>query len=240
MLQLYAKAPPSCDSTFIQGRHSLGIVLPDQVKASAICYKAESFRINEFENHKVDFPSSLNKAVDKRRAEFLAGRIVAKEVLTQLQSSVLQVPVGINRGPLWPEGYIGSITHCDEIAIAIATRSTFARYIGIDIEAVIKEESEHFTRLIVNEDELKYLNLKSIDPRLAMTIAFSAKESLFKALYPHLGFYFDFSAASITELTQDSFKLSLTTDLSNSLYAGRSFSGGYCIKTGRVTTIIVE
>ena len=49
----------------------------------------------------------------------------------------------------------------------------------------------------------------------ALTLIFSAKESLFKALYPSVGYYFDFKDAEITEVnyTQTFLKFRLLKSL---------------------------
>ena len=57
-------------------------------------------------------PVTLDKAVQKRKAEFLAGRYCARAALAQLDGSLaVNIGIGANREPLWPPGFVGSITH---------------------------------------------------------------------------------------------------------------------------------
>ena len=56
------------------------------------------------------------------------------------------------------------------------------------------------------------------------TLAFSAKEALFKALYPRVGHHFGFDAAELaTPPAQHGLTLTLSTDLANGLTRGQRF-----------------
>ena len=54
---------------------------------------------------------------------------------------------------------------------------------------------------IIFNNEKEYLQKSELSLVEAFTLTFSAKESLFKALYSSVGDYFDFSAAKITKLS---------------------------------------
>ena len=94
--------------------------------------------------------------------------------------------------------------------------------------------------MIVNEDEIEFLVDSSFDFSLTLTIIFSAKESLFKALYPYIGRYFDFSAASIIDFSNNnqSFELRLNQSLSKELVKGSRFKGYFSVESNHVLTLI--
>ena len=77
---------------------------------------------------------------------------------------------------------------------------------------------------------------------VAFTLIFSAKESLFKALYPHVGDYFDFSAAEVVEINGNvgHFTIKLAQQLTSALKEGMTFKGYFDINADDVTTYIVE
>src|SRR5699024_2591462 len=56
---------------------------------------------------------AIGNALPKRRAEFTAGRWCARQALTELGLPPTPVERGDHGSPCWPDGVVGSITHCD-------------------------------------------------------------------------------------------------------------------------------
>lgn len=160
--------------------------------------------------------SRLANAVNKRCAEHLAGRIAAAEAL-RLSGLNDYIPgIGLNRVPCWPPGFTGSITHTDSLALATAIPDIPGERcgIGIDAENIINTyDAQDIAGGIVNPAERELLHVCGLPFPVALTLAFSAKESLFKALYRHVGHYFDFSAAEITALGAQTLDLKLVSPL---------------------------
>ncbi|ASG63896.1 hypothetical protein CEW81_17980 [Kluyvera genomosp. 3] len=121
--------------------------------------------------------AKLARSGKKRQTEHLAGRIAAVHALRAFGEK--SVPgIGKNRQPIWPEGLYGSISHCGNTAIAIVARTP----VGIDIEAVFSPQlADELASLIASEEELAVLRHSTLPFPLALTLAFSAKESLYKA-----------------------------------------------------------
>uniref|UniRef100_UPI0026F03213 4'-phosphopantetheinyl transferase family protein n=1 Tax=Lonsdalea britannica TaxID=1082704 RepID=UPI0026F03213 len=73
-----------------------------------------------------------------------------------------------------------------------------------------------------------------------LTLAFSAKESLYKALYPQVKHYFDFLDVKLVTLdnVRHTFTLELLCDLSPDFPRGRRFSGTYQLREQDVITFI--
>ncbi|CBG87368.1 4'-phosphopantetheinyl transferase (enterobactin synthetase component D) [Citrobacter rodentium ICC168] len=124
--------------------------------------------------------AQLAKAGRKRKSEHLAGRIAAVHALRQC--GYKSVPgIGAQRQPLWPAGLFGSISHCAQTALAVVARHR----IGVDIEAwFTPQTAAELADSIVNEDERQRLADGELPFARALTLAFSAKESAFKALAP--------------------------------------------------------
>lgn len=149
-----------------------------------------------FDVFQIDAPSALQDAISRRKAEFLAGRYCAKHALQQLGRSG-PVGIGRHRSPAWPSGVIGSISHCGDLACALASPSPKLWGLGVDLEERIGEEAvDGLAQTILTEDEQRWLALPGASPADTLTRIFSAKESFFKAAHACVGDYFEFTAIS--------------------------------------------
>lgn len=150
--------------------------------------------------------AELSNAGRKRKAEHLAGRIAAAHALPDRT-----VPgIGPSGEPLWPEGVSGSITHSVTQAMAVVVRHPDA-LVGIDCEAILAErEAREIQDGIVDAQEAMCLMRSGYPFALALTLAFSAKESLFKALFPQVKIFMGFECARVTEVTEKTITLALS------------------------------
>lgn len=150
--------------------------------------------------------AELSSAGRKRKAEHLAGRIAAAHALPDHT-----VPgIGPSGEPLWPEGVSGSITHSGAHAMAVVVRHQDA-LVGIDCEAILPDrEARDIQDGIVDAQEAMCLTHSGYPFALALTLAFSAKESLFKALFPQVKTYMGFDYARIMTLDERTLTLALT------------------------------
>lgn len=183
------------------------------------------FKTTDFERHDVPLPDNFGKAVAKRQAEYLAARICAKTALQQYQVTESPWVVAGERCPYWPQGWRGSLTHSDGIAAAIIARCHNISAVGIDIEGWIDEQrAERLASAILREEELVYWrSLESSKSRARwLTRIFSAKESLYKALYPlaRKAFYFHDASAMYDEAHPEHLMMRLEIDLSAELPQG--------------------
>ncbi|WP_435929415.1 enterobactin synthase subunit EntD [Dryocola sp. BD613] len=184
--------------------------------------------------------SRLANAVNKRCAEHLAGRIAAVEALRLSGVNDYIPDIGPHRAPCWPPGFTGSITHTDKVALATVIADSPARPcgIGIDTEIIINAyDAQEIADGIVNAAERERLGACGLPFPAALTLAFCAKESLFKALYRHVGQYFDFSAAEITAVNAQILELKLLARL-GPFAAQQSFSARWFRDAERLTTLI--
>lgn len=150
--------------------------------------------------------AELANAGRKRKAEHLAGRIAAAHALPDHT-----VPgIGPSGEPLWPEDISGSITHSGTQAMAVVVHHPDAR-VGIDCEAILPDsEAREIQDGIIDAQEAMCLMRSGYPFALALTLAFSAKESLFKALFPQVKTFMGFDCARITRLDERTLTLALT------------------------------
>ena len=149
----------------------------------------------------------LERSGKKRQAEHLAGRIAAVYALRTVGEK--SVPgIGENRAPLWPIGLYGSISHCGQTAVAIVSHSP----VGIDIEEVMNVSlAESLAEQVASSAELTNLRAAPIPFPLALTLAFSAKESLYKALSARYLQLLDFHDAVVTHIDTQTITLHIPT-----------------------------
>ncbi len=114
--------------------------------------------------------------VPRRRQEYRHGRCCARLALVGLGYPDCPVPLGADRAPLWPEGVVGSISHCgDTAAAAVAPRAEVGG-IGLDIEKC-EELDQPLLSMICRSEEIERLGPG--DVRLLVgKLIFSAKESV--------------------------------------------------------------
>lgn len=153
--------------------------------------------------------AELSHAGRKRKADHLAGRIAAAYALNERT-----IPgIGPSGEPLWPDGMSGSITHSGMQAMAVVIRERQA-LIGIDCEAILPEnEAREIKDGIIDAQEEPVLSHSGYPFPLALTLVFSAKESLFKALFPRVQAYMGFDSARVNKLDDKTLTLALTRQL---------------------------
>jgi 4'-phosphopantetheinyl transferase EntD len=134
-------------------------------------------------------------AAPRRRRMFALGRAAARDALQQI--GVAPAPIGRGPGgePLWPDGIVGTISHTGDVAMAIVGRRTDYAGLGMDVELLTPGLSARGARLVCTPAELAWLD---DGPPSWRTILFSAKEALFKALFPIERVWLGFSDAELT------------------------------------------
>jgi len=119
-----------------------------------------------------------SSAIKRRRASG-AARIVARELLGQLGCSrMTPLPRSTSGAPLWPKGIVGSLAHDSRVAIAAVGRSHDVTALGVDIEPAEKLPFE-LALIATPRERLKISSHWYIGPLL-----FTAKEAVYKAVYP--------------------------------------------------------
>jgi 4'-phosphopantetheinyl transferase EntD len=170
----------------------------------------------------------------KRRSEFMHGRICAREALAALGLPEQTIPVGANREPVWPADVIGSISHCGSVAAAVTARGEYLGGLGIDLELAEPLDSE-VLRLICLPFEQTWLE-QTDDPLQFAKLIFSAKESIFKCIWPTLRHFVDFQDIGICiDINAGTFA---PVQWANNLPATviRSITGRYLLQDGWILT----
>lgn len=167
-------------------------ILPDVARSEELFHDPDGAKL---------FPEEetvISRAVAKRRNEFTSARLCARKALTSLGYSPVPLVPGERGAPSWPDGVVGSMTHCAGYRAAALAKESDLSTIGIDaepsaplpdgvLEAIIRpEESDPLRRLGENQPDVHWDRL-----------LFSAKESVYKAWFPLTKSWLGFEDASI-------------------------------------------
>jgi 4'-phosphopantetheinyl transferase EntD len=125
----------------------------------------------------------VSRAVEKRKHDFMTGRVCAHRALGQLgELATVPIASGDRGEPLWPSGVVGSITHCRGFRACAVAWKRDIHSLGIDAE-VAKRLPAGVLEIIASQRERRHILCE--DPALVLdTVLFSAKEAVFKAWYP--------------------------------------------------------
>ncbi|WP_426135568.1 4'-phosphopantetheinyl transferase family protein [Pseudomonas sp. PWP3-1b2] len=195
----------------------------------------------DFQRSAVPPPASIQRSVAKRQAEFLAGRLCARAALQQLDHLDCVPAIGEDRAPVWPGHISGSITHSTGHAAAIVGHKAQWRGLGMDLENVLTlERAERLAGEILTADELQRMaSVPREQIALLVTLTFSVKESLFKALYPIVLKRFYFEHAEVVEWSESGrVRLRLLTDLSAEWCYGRELEGQFAVDGEQLLSLV--
>ncbi|MFC7672005.1 4'-phosphopantetheinyl transferase [Mycolicibacterium sp. GCM10028919] len=76
----------------------------------------------------------IARSVAKRRNEFVTVRYCARQALGELGVGPVPILKGDKGEPCWPDGVVGSLTHCEGFRGAVVGWSSDVRSVGIDAE----------------------------------------------------------------------------------------------------------
>ncbi|MEH0372825.1 4'-phosphopantetheinyl transferase family protein [Vibrio mimicus] len=231
------------DSKFFRHLGDEFLISPKHIVCHSISFNVSQYHPNSFLEYGIDEPITLNKAVNKRKAEYLAGRYVAREALKKLTQQNYQIPIGDNRAPQWPDGISGSITHTDTYALAAVSYFSDHQIIGVDLESWMSPSlAQELAPRIIDAFEQSLLERCELEFYQGITLIFSAKESLYKALYPQVKQFFGFEDARVDwiESSSGQFQITLLRALSAAYPKGWQAVGRYFVHQDVVLTIITD
>lgn len=191
-----------------------------------------------------DFPRTgidQPKGVAKRQSEFLAGRLCARQALQQLTGYARVPAVGADRAPCWPSGVVGSISHGDGWAGAVVGRQADWRGLGLDLERLLSPaRAQRLQASILTPAELQRLAQLPVEQQAwLVSLTFSLKESLFKALYPLVQQQFYFQDAELLGYDPAGFaQLQLLRDLGPDWPASSRCDGQFVQLGERVLSLV--
>jgi enterobactin synthetase component D len=129
-----------------------------------------------------------------RRASFIGGRVALRAAMTALDAGVadetpapaaaiLSTPRG---APALPAGFVGSVSHKRELAVAIVARAapTPRTTLGIDVEIPRALRTDIAPRVLTDGERAALSDLAPAARDAEVLFRFAAKEAIYKALDP--------------------------------------------------------
>jgi len=175
----------------------------------------------------------VDGAARTRVEQFTAGRVCSRIALGRLGvAGTTPIPRGEDRAPIWPEGFVGSISHTDTWCAAAVARAADFRSLGIDLESSTPLKEALWKRVCTPKERAWLHELPA--PGLTGKIVFSAKEAVYKCQYPLSKQFLGFHAVEV-ELGEDSFQ-ALFQQEAGDFKPGDVISGRYLVEEGLVAT----
>ena len=207
---------------------------------ACVTFDIAYYHPGEFERYAIPCPQAVCLAAPKRQAEYLASRWLARTLFAREGVADFILTNNADRSPRWPAGFTGALSHSSGTAFLLADEQ--CRLVGNDVEQWIsRTTADEIAGLLMNKQETDQLTASSLPWPMAVTVLFSIKESLYKALWPVVGKYIDFRQAEITHFdpTGGHASLRLTEALSPTLPEGRCFPARFVLTETEVFSWIV-
>jgi 4'-phosphopantetheinyl transferase EntD len=141
----------------------------------------------------------IARSVAKRRNEFITVRHCARLALGELGFPPVPILKGDKGEPCWPDGVVGSLTHCAGYRGAVVGRGAVVRSVGVDAEPhdVLPDGVFDAVSLEAERREIEAMAALSAGVHWDR-ILFCAKEATYKAWFPLTKRWLGFEDAHIT------------------------------------------
>lgn len=171
-------------------------------------YSGKNICIKDFITYKIAPPYRFHYMSQKRLSEYFMARLCAKYALNKFNYyEPLKLHKSLTGRIIWPNNFIGSVSHTDNIAIACIARVEKYTHIGIDIEKIVDYKLfNQLKELVLLKDEIKLINSfanSNLSLEVLFTLIFSAKETLFKAISSIIDEKLDFHSAQVIEIKEE-------------------------------------
>lgn len=139
----------------------------------------------------------VSRALPRRKAEFATVRACARDALAALGHAPVPLLPGEYGAPAWPDGVVGSMTHCAGYRAAVVAHGEDVAALGIDAEPHDALPAR-VLRAIARPEELGTLAALPQAGGVAWDrVLFSAKESVYKAWFPVARRWLGFQEATV-------------------------------------------
>lgn len=162
--------------------------------------------------------AQVGNAIAARQAEFATGRRLAHEALARIGADPMPLLAGADRAPRWPQGVVGSLTHCAGYRAVAVAPAGLIDSVGIDAEPNLAVPAEVGASIVTAREREMLRELAEVSSGAYASagigsgavawdrLLFSAKESIFKAWFPLTGSWLDFTDCELSfDLASGSF-----------------------------------
>ncbi len=176
---------------------------------------------------------AVEGAASSRIEQYTAGRVCSRLALSRFGvAATTPIVRGEDRAPIWPEGFVGSITHTDTWCAAAVGRKESLRSVGIDLEPAIPLKEALWRRVCTTGERERLRALPNSG--LMGKILFSAKESVYKCQYPLTSQFLGFHAVEV-EVGDGEFR-AVFRQAAGEFEPGDEMNGKYLVEGGLVAS----
>lgn len=200
-------------------------------------FTEDNFDVASFNHHNIDLPPTLLKSHNTRKCHFFTGQYISKIALNDLKSDSLTVQRHEDGYPLWPNRFSGSISHTK--GLACCAISNTIKFVGVDVQIKIADSALLLieNRALSSDEQHHIASTNVFDQSTAVTLIFSAKEAIFKAIYPNVRIMFSFDTLKlIPPFNNELLTFELTHSLSSKYKRGMRCSAFLYVAKGHVVT----
>jgi 4'-phosphopantetheinyl transferase EntD len=133
-----------------------------------------------------------------RRRTWIGGRVALRLALERAGIDAPPVLVDDRGAPTLPRGVGGSISHKEELAVALVAREPGGARIGVDVEGDRPRPIDISSRVLTPEELREIVSLAPADRDREVLLRFSAKEAIYKALDPFVRRYVGFHEVCVS------------------------------------------
>jgi 4'-phosphopantetheinyl transferase EntD len=177
----------------------------------------------------------------ERLLEFRAGRHCARKALARLGLRGAPVIKAEDRSPVWPPGFVGSITHTREAGRgfcgAAVARAGAVRAVGVDAETDDVLEKKLWRR-VLTRGEIEWISARPAEEQGFLgKLVFSAKESVYKCQYTLSHEFLEFAEVELAPPGDGTFTATLLVPAAP-FEVGQALSGRWVRRDGYVVTAV--
>ncbi|HEV7773332.1 MAG TPA: 4'-phosphopantetheinyl transferase superfamily protein [Conexibacter sp.] len=182
--------------------------------------------------------AAVGRAVARRQQEFTTGRACARLALRRLGVDPVAIPSGERGEPVWPDGVVGSITHCRGYRACAVAKADEVLALGVDAEvheplpAGVLEQVAFGRERAMCADRVAGVHLDRL--------LFSAKEAVYKVWFPLTRQWLGFEDVELAVDAQGgTFRARLL--VAGPVVAGARLTelrGRWCVEDGLVATAV--
>jgi 4'-phosphopantetheinyl transferase EntD len=145
----------------------------------------------------------------RRQIELAGGRLAWRAAAAHLGIDPdFALLADSGRVPLAPPGLSVSLTHKEDLALALVARDTDG-LVGVDLEGGARDRSSIRTRVCRPEELREVDALPEADRWPNVMVRFAVKEAVYKAIAPRLGRFFGFQAARVDVLSREAAQVTM-------------------------------
>ncbi|WP_234536940.1 4'-phosphopantetheinyl transferase family protein [Streptomyces shenzhenensis] len=186
--------------------------------------------------------TALGEVGEPRRREYTTVRHCARRALGGLGLAPAPLVAGARGAPRWPEGVVGSMTHCAGYRAAATAHRSDVHTLGIDAEPHAPLPDGVLEYIALPQEASEVTRLARHTPAVHWDrLLFCAKEAVYKAWFPATQSWLGFEGAAISLAPDGTLHAHVLSPApSQPVPAPREFAGRWLVRDGLVLACVVS